>query len=115
MEERIITTPQDFDVVATDLLSEIRREREETNVRQAVLLLVSGNLGAGKTTFVQALARALAVTESVASPTFVIMKSYTAHHDMFTTLVHIDAYRIEDPREIEVLDIPALFSEKESL
>lgn len=53
-----------------------------------------GELGAGKTTFVQVVARTLGVKEKVTSPTFVLAQRYTTTHPVFTDLVHIDAYRL---------------------
>jgi tRNA threonylcarbamoyladenosine biosynthesis protein TsaE len=54
-----------------------------------------GNLGSGKTTFTQAVARALGVRDMVTSPTFVIAQSYHTAHPVFTRFVHMDAYRLE--------------------
>ena len=54
-----------------------------------------GALGAGKTTFVQHVARALGVANDVTSPTFVIMQKHKTAHPVFTSLVHIDAYRLK--------------------
>lgn len=73
----------------------------------ATVLGLIGDLGVGKTTFVQLLAKALGVTEVVTSPTYLIMRSYETQHPLFTTLVHIDAYRIEDLSELA----PLRFSE----
>jgi tRNA threonylcarbamoyladenosine biosynthesis protein TsaE len=58
-----------------------------------------GNLGVGKTTFVQGLARGLKVTEAVTSPTFNI---FTVHRGA-VNLVHLDAYRLQTAREVEDL------------
>ena len=58
-----------------------------------VLALV-GQLGAGKTTFTQGLAKALGVKSKVASPTFVVLKIYKTKHQAIKRLVHIDAYRL---------------------
>jgi tRNA threonylcarbamoyladenosine biosynthesis protein TsaE len=64
-------------------------------------LALHGNLGVGKTTFVQGLARGLGVAEPVTSPTFNI---YTVHHGPGDrTLVHLDAYRLESSRQVEDL------------
>jgi tRNA threonylcarbamoyladenosine biosynthesis protein TsaE len=62
-------------------------------------LALHGDLGVGKTTFVQGLARGFGVTEPVTSPTFSI---YTVYHGT-RHLVHLDAYRIESPREMDNL------------
>lgn len=64
------------------------------------VLALHGNLGVGKTTFVQGLAQGLGVTESVTSPTFTI---FTLHRGGRQLLVHLDAYRLENDRQIESL------------
>lgn len=69
----------------------------------AMILALSGELGAGKTTFVQTLARELGVTEQVQSPTYVLMKSYPIAFEHWNTLVHIDAYRLQTPEEFLTL------------
>jgi tRNA threonylcarbamoyladenosine biosynthesis protein TsaE len=66
-------------------------------------LCLNGDLGAGKTTLVQALARQMGVTEVVTSPTFVVMKRYDTTHPIWHTLVHVDAYRIESESELKPL------------
>ena len=70
----------------------------------ATIVALSGDLGAGKTTFTQALAHALGVKDDVASPTFVIQKRYPLEDQAFSQLVHVDAYRLERAGELEVLD-----------
>ncbi|MEK7613354.1 MAG: tRNA (adenosine(37)-N6)-threonylcarbamoyltransferase complex ATPase subunit type 1 TsaE [Patescibacteria group bacterium] len=62
---------------------------------KAHIVGLSGDLGAGKTTFVQHVARELGVKEQVTSPTFVIAQAYQTTHPLFTRLVHTDAYRLE--------------------
>jgi tRNA threonylcarbamoyladenosine biosynthesis protein TsaE len=58
-----------------------------------------GDLGAGKTTFIQALAKEMGIGGPTTSPTFVIQKSYEAFK-YFNTLIHIDAYRLESGNEL---------------
>lgn len=60
---------------------------------EEIVILLDGDLGAGKTTFTKALGKALGVKRVINSPTFNIMKSYTMADGR--TLNHIDAYRLE--------------------
>jgi tRNA threonylcarbamoyladenosine biosynthesis protein TsaE len=71
------------------------------NLDQVTVVRLVGDLGAGKTTFTQALAQELGIQQTVVSPTFVIQKRYPiADHPYFKTLIHVDAYRLEKPNEI---------------
>ena len=63
-------------------------------------LALHGDLGVGKTTFVQGLAHGLGVAEHVTSPTFAI---YSVYQGKERRLVHLDAYRLENERQIESL------------
>ncbi len=63
-------------------------------------LALHGDMGVGKTTFVQGLAEGLGVREHVTSPTFAI---YAVYRGAGRTLVHMDAYRLERPQQIEDL------------
>lgn len=82
---------------------------------EAVVVGLSGDLGAGKTTFVQTLAEVLGVGEPVTSPTFTIMKRYATEDHVFPTLVHIDAYRIDSIDEMRVLGFESLMREAGTL
>jgi len=63
-------------------------------------LALHGDMGVGKTTFVQGLASGLGVHEHVTSPTFAI---YSVYQGTTTKLVHLDAYRLEKEAQIESL------------
>lgn len=72
------------------------------------LIVLSGELGAGKTTFVRGLGDALGVRAPVTSPTFVIARHHPAvdeHRPHALDLVHVDAYRVETAQQIDDLDL----------
>ncbi len=77
----------------------------------ATLIALSGELGAGKTTFTQALGRRLGIIETMQSPTYVLMKTYPISYSAYTMFIHIDAYRLENPEEFKTLS-PAEFLAK---
>ncbi|PYR40122.1 MAG: tRNA (adenosine(37)-N6)-threonylcarbamoyltransferase complex ATPase subunit type 1 TsaE [Acidobacteria bacterium] len=67
------------------------------------VVLLYGDLGAGKTAFVKGLAEGLgAPQDEVSSPTFTLMQEYRGGH---LTLFHVDLYRLDDPREIDDLGL----------
>jgi tRNA threonylcarbamoyladenosine biosynthesis protein TsaE len=71
--------------------------------RPGDLVILSGDLGAGKTTFVQGMGTGLGVTEQVTSPTFVIARVYPTSTGV--DLVHVDAYRLGSTLELDDLDL----------
>jgi len=81
----------------------------------ATVLALSGELGAGKTTFTQGIARGLGVTEQVTSPTFVIQKTYPLDGQYFARLVHIDAYRLADEKELNAIDFQRYVEDSKNL
>ncbi len=81
----------------------------------ALVVGLSGNLGAGKTAFTQALAKHLGVKAKVNSPTFVIMKRYPVKHKDYKNLYHFDAYRLGDEKELLHLTWDEIILNKENI
>jgi len=82
----------------------------------AVLVTLSGELGAGKTSFTQGMARELGVDEPITSPTFVLEKIYELPQGKrFARLVHIDAYRLEGERSLVPLGFDELYADPKNL
>lgn len=73
-------------------------------LRGGDLVVLSGALGAGKTTFVQGVARGLGVLGPVTSPTFVLAREQRSAYDG-PDLVHVDAYRLGGALELDDLDL----------
>ena len=99
--------------IAADWLKEVSEGRAGAD--EALVVGLSGHLGAGKTAFVKAVAKALGIAEDVTSPTFVIMKLYDTAAGRFRRLVHIDAYRLERREELEALGFEDLVADPGNL
>ncbi len=120
--------PEETQAVAAELVA--RLAARQGIMGTATVVTLSGELGAGKTTFMQGVARALGVDAHITSPTFVIQKTYDlarvpdpsldqheathtdAHEDnagddraglAFDRMIHIDAYRLESTLELASL------------
>lgn len=107
-----VTSLESLDPVVNRVLEIILKSSPKSS---ATVLALSGDLGAGKTTFTQQLAAKLGVDETVTSPTFVVMKKYPLEHSHFDTVVHVDAYRLESVAELAPLHFAAELSEPRSL
>lgn len=94
------------------------RETEEAgstfakNLKAGDIVILSGELGAGKTTFVQGVAKALNIKSRIISPTFVLVRT---HHGKISSqkinLYHIDLYRLEDSLDIKTLGLEDIFED----
>lgn len=101
---------KEFEGVALGFAKKLR-----PNTQGATVVLLSGDLGAGKTTMAQIIGKRFAVEKLMQSPTFVIMRSYKLEDKFFELLVHIDAYRLEAESEIEKLGFQEIISNPKNL
>ncbi|TFG43708.1 MAG: tRNA (adenosine(37)-N6)-threonylcarbamoyltransferase complex ATPase subunit type 1 TsaE [Gemmatimonadales bacterium] len=76
------------------------------------ILLFEGDLGAGKTTFIRAIARGLGVVSSATSPTYSLVHRYPGRRG---PVFHLDCYRLQDPEEAADLDWEALLDEGDAV
>lgn len=88
--------------VATETAEQMRALAAEfaNALSPDAVLALHGDLGAGKTTFVQGLAQGLGVSEAVTSPTFTL---FNVHRGTKAQLVHFDAYRLEHDSQLDSL------------
>jgi len=87
--------------------TEAAGERLGKRLKAGDLVLLTGELGAGKTTFVRGVARGTASESPVASPTFQLVRVYPGR----VQLAHIDLYRIETPSELGDLGLDELLDQ----
>lgn len=95
--------------------------RKGPGVRASVLAL-SGDLGAGKTTFTQGFIKALGVTHNVTSPTFLIVRRYelgsqrsNVKGQMFRNVFHFDLYRIHSAKELSSLHFKKILNDPQNI
>ena len=87
------------------LAKEILKEKKQ---KKAFILGLKGDLGGGKTTFLQGFARGLGIKEKITSPTFIIMKK-------FSNFYHFDCYRIQKPEELLNLGFKEIISDPQNI
>lgn len=99
--------------IAKIFLKKILSERAER--RGALVIALSGDLGAGKTTFAKAAAKHFRIKEKVSSPTFVILKKYPVKLKGYKFFFHLDAYRLKNEKELLRLGWGEIISDKSHL
>ena len=98
--------------VAADLARKIIKAKPQ---RQACVIALEGELGAGKTTFIQGFAKALKIKQKITSPTFVLIKSYKLPAITYKLLYHIDAFRLKDWHDLVSLGIKEIFANPQNI
>ena len=85
--------------------------------KRPLVLALSGELGSGKTTFIQGLAKSIGIQEKIQSPTFVLAKWYRLPKRIksFRHFIHIDCYRLEKASEVKHFNFPALLKNSETI
>lgn len=105
--DKIYTTKsfQETQKIGEDFAKEIVKNNSRG---AAAVLALEGNLGGGKTTFLQGFAKGLGIKEKILSPTFVILKH-------FENFYHIDCYRLNNPEEILELDFKSIIKNPKNI
>ncbi len=95
-----------YDAPDAEAMKALGRDVVGPTLRAGDLVILTGDLGAGKTTFTQGLGDALGVRGPVASPTFIIARTHPSEVGG-PALVHVDAYRLGSLAELDDLDLDA--------
>ncbi len=95
-----------------DIAKEIASKLEKYPKNKASIIFLEGDLGTGKTTLVKEILKSLGLSEPVTSPTFTIIEPYLIKDKK---IYHIDLYRIESRKELEVLGIEEYSAENDCL
>lgn len=106
MPEIITKSERETKRVARLLAEEIIRKPLKT--KGAVVIGLEGELGSGKTIFVQGFAKGLGIRRRLTSPTFVLIKKYK-------NLYHIDCYRLNKPKDLLDLDFKEIISDPKNI
>lgn len=83
--------------------------------RGATVFCLKGDLGAGKTTFLQGFGIGLKIKEKIQSPTFIIMNRHVLKNNNFKNFFHFDCYRLEKPKEIINLGFKEIIANPDNL
>jgi len=104
------------DLEATkDLAFKLSHFLTSIDSEQAQVLALTGELGAGKTTFIQFLSSCFGVDDIVVSPTFVICRRYQLSGGKFDQLLHFDSYRLDSSEELLSLGWSEIVSDRSNL
>ncbi len=99
--------------IAALLAEEITKTKNRPTA--AFVVGLEGNLGAGKTAFVQGFARGLGLKHKITSPTFLIVRNYGLRNKNYGRFYHIDAYRIKKTRELVMLGIKKILTDPQNI
>jgi len=82
---------------------------------KAAIIALYGDLGAGKTTFVQGFAKGLGLSSRIVSPTFLIIRNYKLKVKRYKRLYHVDVYRLHSVKELESLGFKKIISDPQNI
>ncbi len=102
---------QEITIQLTDLTqTEALGQALGAGLKAGDLVILTGALGAGKTTLTQSLGIGLNVREGIISPTFVLARQHPSLGDG-PTLIHVDAYRLKDQNDVDTLDLESTLAD----
>ncbi len=89
--------------------------RRRLKQKDTLVLALSGDLGSGKTTFIQGFIRGLGVRNKITSPTFVLVKNYKLKALNYKYVYHVDCYRIKSAGELLKLGLKEILKNPQNI
>lgn len=110
-------SPKETEKLAGFLLAKFLKNNPTTDKNKSLVIALEGELGAGKTTLVKGLARALKIKSRIKSPTFNLVKHYLIPDNLKarSSLYHLDCYRLKDHRDLKPLGIDEIIKNRENI
>ncbi len=102
----------EISIYAKKILDKIKNDSKKD---KSYIIAFEGDLGSGKTAMTKAIANELNIKEEITSPTFVILKRYNIEFDIFTSLIHIDAYRLSKYDELKKINFEKYMEDEKNL
>ncbi len=96
---------------AADLAKKLIRKKSN----KALILALEGELGSGKTTFINGFSKVFSIREKILSPTFVLIHKHEIADSQFKILYHIDAYRLNLEKDLLKLGIEKIFANPKNI
>lgn len=112
-EKYISKSFQETQKLGEDFAKQILKEGSKKS--GAVIIALYGDLGGGKTTFMQGFAKGLGISEKILSPTFVIEKRFALKNKNLKNLYHIDCYRMKSAKDVSKIGLDKIFLDNKNI
>lgn len=121
-DRNIITkSTEETERLGEEFAQKILSKQGSSLIKNAIIVCLYGDLGAGKTTFTKGFAKGLGIKSRIISPTFILVRSHKIPKSMtyppsaLSNFYHIDLYRLKDKKDVEGLGMRELLEEKDSI
>ena len=102
-------------ITVSDEDTQMLGEEFVSRLKPKDVLLLFGELGSGKTTFVKGIARGLGIKTRIISPTYIVLRTHATNSSLIKKIFHLDLYRLKTPQDIKNIALKDLFSDDEAI